>query len=1120
MVVLVLIALVLALAIVQFIKYKKSMLFTKNIPSVEPCLPVVGNGMLFLGKSEEEQFTNLANALSHPAKLFILWFGTVPMVSTNDPHVIQKICTQPEFLERSYFYEFFKLDYGIFSAKYHIWKNQRKALNPTFNKKILDSYIPQFDRCAQNLVRKLSVHADKEPVQLTSFMLRCTLEMVCATTLGVDINQNPGVDKLVSLIMTLVHLCSKRIVRIHHHSETIYRLSSKEYKEDTKLRKEAYRIGNELLQAAIDRKTAEEAQRSTAEDSAKDDDGFRKSQNFVDQLLDEREGSKLEVIEILHNVYTIIVAGSDTSGTELGIISLMLATHPEMQEKVYEEIMTVYPADVDLDLNPETLRQLVYTEMFLKECLRHFPVAPHIFRTPMKDVELEGVRIPKGTMLCISIYNTHRRQDLWGPNAEKFDPEMFSPEQSEGRHPFAFMPFSAGARNCLGYRYAMISLKVVLVHLVRNFRLKTHLKYEDVCFKFDCLLKLSNEPAINLERRFNVKNKAFGWRKLLVHLSSKVSLPYSGNFLLEKEVVPLHLPLTLLPLPLLLSAATAAAANERAMWLLLVSVVFFLGVVITIIGSKYFLLYGKNEVQRFGLMVGLFRNCKRLFRVRFGPLTILCTNHPEVIQQILPDLDCVEKPLFYRFTGLENGLLSAKHHIWKSQRKVLNSTFNLKILNNFIPIFESCCYKMVQEINKLEDGSTINILNYASKCTLEMVFGTTIGMDELEKSNQEVFLGYIERLFNLVSERMLTLHLHFNWIYRFTNNYREDRKLRSICMESANQLITDKKLHIASKPKNHKNITDNPCLEDKLKIPKIFIEQLLENSIDGRVFTSEEIYHNAYTVILAGNDTSALSLAYTCLFLAMYPHIQNKVYAEIQHNLPDKGWPITLESLKQLEFMDMCIKETLRLCPVVPNIARQTIKNISIDGQAVPKDSIIILSLYTLHRRVDFWGPNASQFNPENFHPDRAKQRHPYAYLPFSGGPRNCIGWRYAMLSIKVMLVHLLRNFKLHTSIKQSDLRFKFDLTLKLAFDHQIQLEKRRWELPTSGYGPPNHHRRGTLELTPNLQEIEEEISSLSAAQGDYQDLGGWDVTGGIDVSNRVSHLQDKLDCGNYRVLS
>ncbi|XP_053691278.1 probable cytochrome P450 313a4 [Sabethes cyaneus] len=507
------------------------------------------------------------------------------------------------------------------------------------------------------------------------------------------------------------------------------------------------------------------------------------------------------------------------------------------------------------------------------------------------------------------------------------------------------------------------------------------------------------------------------------------------------------------------------------MWLLLLLVIILFVAIVAIIGGEYWSLYGKNEIRRFGAVVGMFRNCSRMFRIWLGPFSVLCTNHPEVIRQILSNPDCMEKPFFYRFTGLESGLLSAEHHVWRSQRKLLNSTFNLKILNSFIPIFETCCKKMIQNINQLEngstinilnyaskctlemvcgttigmdDGSTINILNYASKCTLEMVCGTTIGMDVLESNNKEVMLGYIQRLFNLVSKRMLNVHLYFDWIYCFTRNYWEERMLRSVCMQTADQLIIEKRRFISGSTNLNKNMTNNMYLEIQPKIPKIFIEQLLEDSFSSRKFTSKEIYHNAYTIILAGNDTSALSVAYACLFLAMYPHIQDRIHAEIQHFLPSEDTPITPENLKQLEYMDMFVKETLRHCPAIPVIARKAIKNVSIDNQVIPKNSIIIMSLYTLHRRKDIWGPNATNFDPENFHPDRIKLRDQYAYLPFSGGPRNCIGWRYALMNIKVMLVYLVRNFSLRTDIKQTDLRFRFDLTLKLAFEHRIQLEKRR----------------------------------------------------------------------------
>ncbi|XP_058823412.1 cytochrome P450 4V2-like [Topomyia yanbarensis] len=481
------------------------------------------------------------------------------------------------------------------------------------------------------------------------------------------------------------------------------------------------------------------------------------------------------------------------------------------------------------------------------------------------------------------------------------------------------------------------------------------------------------------------------------------------------------------------------------MWLFLVAVIVLLLAIIVVRGGEYLALYGRNDIERFGAVVGLFRNFDRLFRTRFGPIEILGSCHPDVIQQVLSNVDCLEKPFFYRFTGLENGLLSAKHQLWKKQRKTLNSSFNLKILYSFIPIFESCCRKMIEDLNELAAaGPTVNIMNCASKCTLEMVFGTTIGIDVTNQSNEKEILGYVERLFNLVSRRMLTLHLYFDWVYRFTKDYREDRKLRTICIEKANELIDEQKKRISSRKDCNRNCCDELGSESHYRKPRIFIEQLLEESNEEEEkFSVEEIYHNAYTIILAGNDTSALSVAHSCLFLAMYPHIQDKVYAELRNVYPCEDSPITPDNLKQLEYMEMFIKETLRLCPVVPNIARQAVNDVWIDGKRVPKGSIFVVSFYALHRRKDIWGPDAYQFDPENFHPDRTKGRHPYGYLPFSGGPRNCIGWRYAMISIKVMLIYLLRTFKLSTDLRQTDLRYRFDLTLKLAFEHLVRLERR-----------------------------------------------------------------------------
>ena len=103
--------------------------------------------------------------------------------------------------------------------------------------------------------------------------------------------------------------------------------------------------------------------------------------------------------------------------------------------------------------------------------------------------------------MLINFYSLHRRKDIWGENAELFNPDNFLPENVEKRHPYSFLPFSGGARNCIGYRYAMISLKILLIYLVKNYKFSTHLKYEDIQFRSDINLKLCTKHWVSIEQR-------------------------------------------------------------------------------------------------------------------------------------------------------------------------------------------------------------------------------------------------------------------------------------------------------------------------------------------------------------------------------------------------------------------------------------------------------------------------------------------------------------------------------------------------------------------------------------------------------------------------------------------
>ncbi|EAT48675.2 AAEL000326-PA [Aedes aegypti] len=452
----------------------------------------------------------------------------------------------------------------------------------------------------------------------------------------------------------------------------------------------------------------------------------------------------------------------------------------------------------------------------------------------------------------------------------------------------------------------------------------------------------------------------------------------------------------------------------------------------------------EDEVQRFESVWRMFLSHDRMFKHLLGPIMGIGISHPDLMHKVLSHPDCLEKPFFYNFVQLEHGIFSAEYKLWKGQRKALNPTFNMKILNSFISIFEDCSSRMVADLFKCANGETVDMFQFTSKCTLEMVCATTLGSNVLEREGSDEFLRNMEGLFELVGKRMLSVELFLDSIYRLTSYYRKEMKIRKKIEEfSGNHMfcLNQQHLHNASTPKED---------EDDIRKPQIFIDQLLSLSNSSRPFTDEEILHNVLTIMIAGNDTSGLGVAHACLFLAIYPNIQQKVYDEVMKHFPPDGpndrISLDADFLRQLEYTEMFLKEVLRHCPVAPTVARQNLKELELDGVRIPAGNTLSFSFFALHRRKDIWGPDAEKFDPENFAPERCEKRHPYAFMPFSSGSRNCIGGRYAMISMKVMIVYIVRNFSLKTNLRHSHLRYKFGMTLKLPFAHAIQVYKRNIE--------------------------------------------------------------------------
>ncbi|XP_037088112.1 thromboxane-A synthase-like [Pollicipes pollicipes] len=200
-------------------------------------------------------------------------------------------------------------------------------------------------------------------------------------------------------------------------------------------------------------------------------------QDILQAMLDasgEGEGihSKLQLTdqEIKSNALVLVLAGYETTANALTSTSYLLAKNQHVQEKLYQEISEQLPADEEMRY--DQLASLPYLDQVLCESMRLYPpVVTFVSRHSPEPTSLGPYRLPAGTNILAPVWSIHHDPAVW-PDPEKFDPDRFSKEQREGRHPMAWLAFGAGPRNCLGMRFGMLESKMALVRLVRRYRLE------------------------------------------------------------------------------------------------------------------------------------------------------------------------------------------------------------------------------------------------------------------------------------------------------------------------------------------------------------------------------------------------------------------------------------------------------------------------------------------------------------------------------------------------------------------------------------------------------------------------------------------------------------------------
>ncbi|KRT83099.1 cytochrome P450 [Oryctes borbonicus] len=411
---------------------------------------------------------------------------------------------------------------------------------------------------------------------------------------------------------------------------------------------------------------------------------------------------------------------------------------------------------------------------------------------------------------------------------------------------------------------------------------------------------------------------------------------------------------------------------------------------------------------------------------------------PDHIQVLLRNSTHNPKGPFYEYLlpWLGEGVLLSEGAKWFLQRKLLTPTFHFKILEGFTEIFGEKAKRLNSILAAKADGSYFNILPYVHVSTLETIMETSMGVP-LRKITDKP-LDYIQNVHEITEIAMWRYWQPWisDYIFRFLPVGRRHKNLLDELHAFSKKVVDYRKEH----EKNNTLLKPKDIGEKKKRLA--FIDLVLDAAENKNLLSDSDLQGLADTFVFAGFETTANTIGWILFMLGNHPQVQEKALQEVRSVLKGKEAPTTITELNELRYVDYVVKETLRLYPVVPFVTRTTTEDVEIDGYQIPAGAQAIVHIYGVHRDPDHY-VDPEKFIPERFLPENAKARHPYSYIPFSAGPRNCLGMRFALLELRTIVASIVNKYKITSLHNPEEVKIFAHLIVRSQVGINVKLEKR-----------------------------------------------------------------------------
>lgn len=391
--------------------------------------------------------------------------------------------------------------------------------------------------------------------------------------------------------------------------------------------------------------------------------------------------------------------------------------------------------------------------------------------------------------------------------------------------------------------------------------------------------------------------------------------------------------------------------------------------------------------------------------------------HPDYVKPLLmaPANITVKEDLIYHFLRpwLGRSVLISNGEVWSRKRRLLTPAFHFDILKSYTAIFNTSAKTMHDKWCRLaaEGKTNIEMFDHISLMTLDSLLKCAFSYNSNCQESSSEYVSAIVELCGLVIDRRQNILHHWDWIYWKTEQGKRFKQALNIVHRFTRDVVQKRRALLNQQRETETQSDVAPTPQKRRDFVDIL---LLTRDEDGQGLTDEEIQAEADTFMFAGHDTTASAICWTLYNLARHEHYQEKCRQEVMDLMEGRdGHEIMWEDLSDLPFTTMCIKESLRLHAPVQAVSRKYTQDMVLPGnRTVHEGAVCFVSIYGTHHNPAVW-TNPNEFDPLRFDPSNTKNHASHAFIPFSSGPRNCIGQKFAMAELRVIVALTLLRFRL-----------------------------------------------------------------------------------------------------------